>query len=177
MMERLEPVPAGGLGTQKPIEDPPVVEEHNGANGANGKRLLVGTMDQMLVFNDPATQCQRSMKINGYLYSDDTPEEVNARADLARTVLERQFLMQDLQRMADQRESYIQGMTQHRDYLKELSKRKAARAAGDGKVKNLTASELKVLNEGEEKLLQTEKGLQELDKKIAATKAKCGITE
>src|SRR5258707_13884004 len=134
MMERLEPTPGSAISGEgtPPSQDPP---EADHPNGANGKRLLVGTMDQMLVWNDPATQCQRSMKINGYLYSDDKREEVNQRADLAREVLERQFLMQDLKRLEHNRDQFIKGMKQHRDYLKELTTRVAERKSGNSKVK------------------------------------------
>jgi hypothetical protein len=170
MDNRLEPVSID-LSREPPAQDPPHAD---GPNGANGKRLLTGTMDQMLVWNDPATQCQRSMKINGYVYSDDTVAEVNKRADLAHEVLERQFLLQDLKRMEHGRDEFIKGMKQQRDYLKELSGRQAERRSGKN-VKTLTAQEMKTVNEGEEKIRSNERGLADLEERIAKTKQLCGI--
>ena len=60
-------------------------------------------MDAMIVFNDPVTQCQRSFKVNRYIYSDSNIEEVNRLADETQKALERQFMRHDFKRMERER--------------------------------------------------------------------------
>ncbi len=137
-----------------------------------GRRYLGGTMDAMIVFNDPVTQCQRSFKVNRYIYSDSNIEEVNRLADETQKSLERQFMRHDLMRMEREREAQIQNMKQHKENLIELGKRKASRPHGKG----LNQQELNMLDNGDKTMAKAQENLEKMDADIAAAKQACGLS-
>lgn len=59
--------------------------------GSKVERSLAGTFDVTVNLTD-----RRGIKINGYIYSDDTPADINRRIDQAQDALDRQAIRTDL---------------------------------------------------------------------------------
>jgi hypothetical protein len=153
------------------IEEPEQPQEDE----ATAKRYISGTMDAMLVFNDPATQAQRSLKINAYIFSDDNVEGVNKAADRNMAVLERQFLRHDLKRLYKAREDHLNTMKLHVDYMTELAARKENRAHGVKGTIALNSQELDRLKNSAQTTKGAQKILADIEDQIANHKKECGL--
>lgn len=68
------------------------VSSRNGSEmGDTPQRTVSGTFECAVALTD-----RRSLKITGYFFNDDTPQDMNIRVDMAQDVLDRQSIRSDL---------------------------------------------------------------------------------
>jgi hypothetical protein len=78
-------------------------------------RKIVGNFDVTLNLTD-----KRGIKMTGYVYSDDTPEEVNARVDSFQDVLDRQMVRCDMLNKEAEVASSTVGLENYREHMQGL---------------------------------------------------------
>jgi hypothetical protein len=135
----------------------------------NGNRVIVGNVDAMLTQGDKAGICQRSFKLTGYLYSDDTAAEVHARVDAFQAVIDRQLLKLDIARKEDEKRQWLLSIENAKSAFNELLKR---RDAG----KKMSSMEKQNIDHHDTNVQTALTGIAKLDADIAELKAKVALT-
>ena len=82
------------------------------------ERTLSGNFELTLILSD-----KRQMRITGYLYSDDTRDQMNERVDLAQDVMDRQAIRADLVNKEAQIASLDAGLEQMAEHMKALTEK------------------------------------------------------
>lgn len=103
--------------------------------GESGNRTLAGNFECTLNLTD-----KRGIRVTGYIYSDDTAQQVNARVDAMMDVLDRQAIRADIVTKRAQIEGLTQNLQQHRDHYVALVEKKNT-------VKSLTSAEKKQIED------------------------------
>lgn len=144
------------------------------AKPVNGERYLTGNIDAMLTYSDPKTQQQRSIKLTGCIYSgeEENTELLSKRVKVFQEVLDIEFTRGDIGRMENERDAHVRNLQNIRDQLAEWASRKNNREAG---LPKLNSQELQALNNGDQTIAKATAMIADLDAKLAAAKARCGI--
>lgn len=83
------------------------------------ERTLSGNFELTLILSD-----KRQCRMTGYVYSDDTKDQINARIDLYQDVMDRQFIRADLVNKEAQVQSIIVGLDQMAEHMRALAEKK-----------------------------------------------------
>lgn len=93
-------------------------------SNADATRAISGNFEVTMQLSQ-----QRHLKVTGYIFTDDTIDEINKRVDVAQDVLERQFMRVDVTNKAAQIESMeanIKAIQEHTEGL--VAKRKEGKS-------------------------------------------------
>lgn len=140
------------------------------AMGAAGRTIAGNFQCQMNLSQ------QRNIVVTGYIYSDDTPDEINARLDLYQDAIDRQFIRSDLVNKEAQVKAMLADVERHRDHLEEL----AAKTKGHGtglsaeKPPKLSSQERMALQNGEATVKKQMEFIESLQAAIKEGRAKLG---
>jgi hypothetical protein len=95
--------------------------ESGGDTRLEPPRVVAGTFDITLNLSD-----RRGIKMTGYVYSDDTPKEINGRVDQFQDVLDRQAIRSDIVNKEAQVVGHIQNLEAFKQSYEELSTKQTA---------------------------------------------------
>lgn len=133
----------------------------------NHNRLVVGTFNCQMQLTQ-----HRTLTVTGHVYSDDTPDQVNARIDLCQDALDRQFIRCDMVNKIAQREATLGAIDQQVEQLEELKIAQAAAQGNGEKRPKLTSQQLEIVKRGDETVRGAKKNVAMLDSMIAAAQKK-----
>jgi hypothetical protein len=134
-----------------------------------GNRVIVGTLDAMLTTGDPRTQTQRSFKVTGYLYSDDTSADVHARVDSYQSIIDRQMLKLDIQKKKDEKRQWVLSIENAKNAFNTLLEK---RNSG----KKISSQEKLNIDNHDVNVQTALKGIARLDEEIAALEKQVALT-
>lgn len=93
---------------------------------ADGATIIVGNYEVAMQLTQ-----QRTIKISGYVYADESNEAVNARLDAAQDALDRQYIRADIVSKEAQIEAAMQSLVVHREHFDSVVQKKNARDRGE----------------------------------------------
>lgn len=125
-----------------PPDTPEVREAPDGAG-----RTIAGNFQCQLQISQ-----QRNLVVTGYIYSDDTAEEINVRLDMYQDALDRQFVRCDVTNKEAQVQAILAQVEMHRDALEELAAKNTGTGLSTDKQNRskLTSVERQKLQNGEQ---------------------------
>lgn len=131
---------------------------------ATKKRTISGSFDITLNLTQ-----SRGIKMSGYVYSDDTQKQINARIDVYQDALDRQAIRVDIQ----SKESQI---AMHRINVDTIGEMSDALIAKKSSGKKLTSTETMNLGNMPAQLASAKQQIESLEAAIAAGRAKLAAT-
>lgn len=93
---------------------------------ASGDTIIVGNFEVAMQLTQ-----QRTIKVSGYIYADETNEAVNARLDAAQDALDRQYVRADIITKEAMIEAKTAGLLHAREHFAALVEKKNARDRGE----------------------------------------------
>lgn len=96
------------------------------AKKADGPTLIVGNYEVTMQLTQ-----QRTIRLSGYVYANESNEAVNARLDAAQDALDRQYIRADIVTKEAQIESAMQSLVVHREHFDAVVQKKNARDRGE----------------------------------------------
>ena len=93
---------------------------------ASGDTIIVGNYEVAMQLTQ-----QRTIKVSGYIYADESNEDVNARLDAAQDALDRQYIRADIVSKEAQIEAAMQSLVVHRQHFESVVEKKTAREKGE----------------------------------------------
>lgn len=119
---------------------------------------------------------QRNIVVTGYIYSDDTPEEISARLDLYQDAIDRQFIRADVQNKEAQVKAMLADVERHRDHLEEIGAKTKGQGTGlpTERPPKLTSVERTALQNGQQSIKKQLEHVESLRAAIKEGRAKLG---
>ncbi len=92
----------------------------------DGNTIIVGNYEVAMHLTQ-----QRTIKVSGYIYADETNEAVNARLDAAQDALDRQYIRADITNKEAQLAAAAESLNIHRQHFEVVVQKKTARERGE----------------------------------------------
>lgn len=153
-----------------PRSDGAVVEEV----GRDGRlRTITGNFQCQMQLSQ-----QRTISVTGYIFSDDSPDQVNARLDQFQDALDRQFIRCDLVNKEAQVKAIMAEVERYRDTLDGLAAKSAGTGTGlsaEKQGKKLSSQERLTLQNGQQTVKKQLEYVDSLRAAIREGRAKLGL--
>ncbi len=91
-----------------------------------GETIIVGNYEVTMQLTQ-----QRTIRVSGYIYADESNTAVNARLDAAQDALDRQFVRSDIVSKEAQLEAAANSLDIHRQHFEVVVQKKTAKERGE----------------------------------------------
>jgi hypothetical protein len=126
----------------------------------DGTSVIVGNFEVSVTLTD-----KRTIKMSGYVYNGETPEEINQALDLVNDALDRQQVRYDVVNKESQIESITQNLEVHRDHFNELVEKR-------NKAGKLTSQEKQMIDKYDSDVRGAVRSVESLKAAVAAGRKK-----
>jgi hypothetical protein len=122
--------------------------------------VIIGNFEVSLTLTD-----KRTIKMSGYVFNKDTPEDLNVRLDAAQDALDRQAIRCDIANKESQIANLTQGLEFHAEHFEELVAKKQ-------NVGKLTTQEKQLIGKFDQDVRGAQAQIRSLQAAVAAGRQK-----